>query len=352
MRNFIICLILIIIFPGSCISGGNNIIPESVFENAEHLSASDTIFRISHETPPYAVYVYGDSLMVMWMHNSAEYGHIYSFYNFDDPAHPTPYLAYGASDDKFLSGLLFRHRDTLVSFDVIKQRIAVTDVGLAAANPCYYTPEIKNINFSSQFFIPFRNGLLCLNPDCFPEAEQEFRKDGPRFYTVDSTFVSQPVSEYNSNTVNVVAGIFDINWEKGRIIYADNDINHIEVYDTDFRHLKTLTGFTKYPPKYAFFEIDGIRTFAYHGHVSETYKDMATTADFVYCCFLNTVSKEDKDREDLKSYILKLDWDGNIAASYSIDMYAKTISVSKDNKNLYVYGLDSDGNSVVRYSLQ
>lgn len=323
-------------------------IPDSVFDSAPVIKASDTLDFLSDGSER-DIYVLGDSLLFCREKASAV-NRIYTIYNISDKAE-RKYLKYGPRDGELLSNLTFLHSDTLVTLDVVKKCVYISDLKKAVSDTGY-VPYGGKIVRPPQYLLPFKGRLLCLNPECFPEGEKPFQKNGRRFYMTDSSF-NYPVVKSRYYTMNVVTGLFDINWARNRIIFADGDINKIEVYDTDLNLLKVMRGRNRYVPRYAYFKIDSVYNFAWDEVVPQAYMCSASTEDYFYCCYLDTVLMEDSERNEFCSYILRLDWDGNILDSYKVECYVRTISVSSENgRTLYVYGLGKGGWCVTRYNLK
>lgn len=254
-----------------------------------------------------------------------------------------------AEDGKFMPSIVYRHNDTLLINDVIKRNIYVVSVGdLLSGRRC--PPVAVNVKWSANGILPYRGRFLFLNSECFPEVQDEYRKDGPRFVFTDSSYYYEPPQSRYA-TASVVGGKYDISWSKGRIIFADNDVNRIEVYDTDLNPLRILLGRNRFTPEYACVESGDGYIFAFTGEICEAYRSVASTEDYIYLLYMDSIRKEDEDRDDFCSYVLRLDWDGNIVTSYRLGAYVKSFSVSDNDGCLYALCLDELGYRMLKYNL-
>lgn len=325
-------------------------IPDSVFDRAEVLLPSGELdYKPSGGESQ--IYVFGDTLLLV-CEKLSEAGRLFTVLNLKTGEDLTPdsLFLYGAEDGKLMPSIVYRHRDTLLISDVVKRDIYLISVDdLLAGRKC--PPLASDIKWSANKILPYRGRLLFLNSECFPEVSEEYHKDGPRFAYTDSSYnYEAPQSMYS--TLSVVTGEYDINWSKGRIIFGDDDVNRIEVYDTDLKLLRILMGRNRFMPEYACVQNRDGYIFAYTGEICQAYRAVVSTDEFAYLLYMDSVWIEDEDRDSFCSYVLKMDWNGNIVTSYRIGAYVKSLSVSENDSCLYAFCLDEHGYRILKYDLQ
>lgn len=90
-----------------------------------------------------------------------------------------------------------------------------------------------------------------------------------------------------------------------------------------------------------------------NGSQVESYSQSFCTKNFVYLLY-KAVNGEHPSETYQKVEVFKFDWNGNILCNYKLDMYAYTISVDTEDRNLYASCVDDKtGETIImKYELR
>lgn len=286
------------------------------------------------------VYVYADSVIISvnTVRDAAVKGYFLEIYDMCYGGTQKSLFMYGNEDGRLLSAASYRHRDTLLVYDYIKNDLYTFGVSQLFYDSCNIA--YKETNILTQYFLPYKNRLLCQNPYCFNIGNKKYTNNGRRFIVSDTSFSYKEKKKYSYETVNVVRGTFVINWDVGRIFYADAYHNLVEIYDVeDLSMLSCSVGPEDRKPSYTEYAYGpNIVGLLFYGTIPEAYTDIIDGPKYIYAAYSDGIICDDKDRETFQSYILKFDWDGQCLDVFKINLYIKTLSLSTDGEYIYVYG--------------
>lgn len=323
----------------------NYVLPDDVFEAAEVISPLyDSIMGKKSD-----VYVYADSLIISvnTEREAVERGYFLELYDVRNVDSAKDYFTYGGEDGKLLGATSHMHGDTLLIYDYIKNDLYT--FGIRQLLDGNYS-MCKKTNILTQYFIPYKDRLLCQNPYCFDIGVKKYANEGRRFIVSDTAFAYVEKKKYHYETVNVVRGTFVLNWEVGRIFYADAYRNLVEVYDAEnLSMLSRSVGPEQRKPSYAEYaygpDIVGL---LFYGDIPETYTEVVATSRYIYAVYSGGVICDDDERLVFSSYILKFDWSGQYIDAFKVNIHIKTLSLSEDGQYFYAYGQSSSSEYELR----
>lgn len=254
-------------------------------------------------------------------------------------------LSYGAGEGMFLLPFPRYCPDTLIIMDGPKKQLVFYNLDSLAALSSgpeeIITPG--GIQRATVFptILPYRGRLLALNPYCFRSPDGMIdNHDDRRFILSDST-MTFPELEFKYMTINVAQGNVIAVPDAGKIAYIPPYESHIEIYD--YNTLKKLIDISL-PIDFAneyWTTSDGlvlVQTKA--PGLPDGFLDGNGCKEW-FLCMLTYQGI---------TYMLKLDWNGNLMSSYRFEKGERPsdISLSDDGKHIYLL---HDMRILMQYSL-
>lgn len=341
--NRIFAVIAIILLLSSCNDGSksyNDVKLDNVLlEHAQHIVGEKVDFPFPITTQK--LYVDNDSIVIV-LNRKDKSSYFVELFNINDTNYYKGLIRPGNGPGEMLDITYSFYNDTLLVKDIHKNNIAIIPIHKAISDSSY-TTTLHSSDIMSQFIWPYQDKLLAVNPNCFTSREYGINNDGPRFILSDTNYVYKEDKEYKYDTFNVTGSKFFISYPNNRIVLYMTNEPRIEIYDTDFNLIRTITGpelpeKIKYANYYNFVVYEGGAPFAYSSSCFDS--------EYFYITYYGRFSTREIKFEDFDTYILKFDWDGNFINSYFFDFCIKSISMSNDGRCIYAFGTDHDGESV------
>ena len=319
---------------------GVNIKENSVKLNAEIIKASyDFIYAKNF-------FVYEDSIMIV-LNKPSNYVNFIEFYNIKMGKIINRFITRGNGPGEMLNTLAHIRKNNLYIHDFMANQIVSINIDSVLSFPDYKIE--KPIRFSNNVGSPFvtfyKNDQLIMNcPFYFYDKKMGIDNNAPRFIVTDSKEeISLSLSAHIYYTYNVSQGLIVPNQEKNRLIYASCFLPEIEVYDMELNPIKRIIGPDKLKPSY---RIDG-NQIVFNKIVPYSYTGYYFDKEHLYFSYVGDYFHGDMELKDLKSWILKYDWDGNFIESFDLPEYINGLSKSVEENVFYGRGFDSDGTVVL-----
>ncbi len=347
MRTIIIISLCAILY--SCGSTKNTTITiqESAKENAICLDNHQTLIGKYNEEC--AVYVYKDSTIIQISISEPENGkkHL-NIYKIGNSEPIRSLFTHGRFDSDFLTSMPFIYSDTLVIQDIIREQIAVLSIPELISSP-EYTPTIVESNICTNSILPYRGKFLYLSPYWMNNPPDKYKNEiGDKFLLTDDEF--NEIGEIKRlETLSVTRGMFAVNHKKDRILFFDNYMDIIEIYDYNLHLIKKVVGPDNIQPEYEIGDCNNslVANIIKNGYDTYLMGTISSNKDYVFATY--------KGKSEDRIYIFKFDWNGNFIKSYFTQLGKEVISASvSDNcKYLYLSIINQDRSiSLIKYDIQ
>ncbi len=184
--------------------------------------------------------------------------------------------------------------------------------------------------------------LIELNPYCFKDDGLRIDNGEPRFLLckIGESISCSERFDGKYDAYNVSQGDIVVNQQRDRVLYASLEFDRFEIYDYRLNPLRCVEGPVKLIPRYKV--VNG--SISFNKVVLYSYLAAYPTEDFVYLSYIGDYYR--KRCQELKAYIFKFDWDGNLVESFDAGHYINKISIASDG-TFYCNGYDDDGTAVL-----
>ena len=217
-------------------------------------------------------------------------------------------------------------------YDPLLKRIATLNPR-EAYDSDNYEPLFKSTQIMSQRVMPFGDRVLYINSFSFDGKE-------PRILFTGKDWMGKE-REYEGTYLNVMSGnIFSDN-RMERIGCAMKAFPTIEIMDRKGKPLIKIT-FPHEPWKILTLHHDGFDEYIMDGDFNDCFY-AGCGGESLFC-----VVYDDKDSQ----LVLVFDWEGNILDGFELEGKADRISLSKDEKSLYIWEHSGEDDVLNRYSLK
>ena len=343
------------------------VIDQAVLDSATVLVVDSTDQRFASLTDANMMLVYKDSLLIV-SHSEQAYGEpIISLYDRGNPLRRLAnYIPRGSDTDEMVACRIHLAGDELFVSDCYY-------TGRYCSIPLKKLPPADELQLSVSgveergvAIAPFRDGLLVENPQCFSDDEAGIHNDVPRLLHFRNGQCLNPHEPVTFQVADVNTGA-DIHYNESceRICFVSHRQPLAEFYDDSLHLVHSLTLQSDDLQK---IHIGKPQTTMHQSrHRGETGRGISATFDQTQRvvgagsqlhAFLCSAADEEHiylvycgklfgyDYHTYPSYILVLDWNGNLTASYRYDRWIQAISPSKRQGDFYltVYA-DDDCNS-------
>ena len=376
MKNVLKIIAVVISFAAASCADANKtspdgirttVIDQAVLDSATVLVVDSTDQRFASLTDANMMLVYKDSLLIV-SHSEQAYGEpIISLYDRGNPLRRlVNYIPRGSDTDEMVACRIHLAGDELFVSDCYY-------TGRYCSIPLKKLPPADELQLSVSgveergvAITPFRDGLLVENPQCYSDDEAGIHNDVPRLLHFRNGRCLNPHEPVTFQVADVNTGA-DIHYNESceRICFVSHRQPLVEFYDDSLHLVHSLTLQSDDLQK---IHIGKPQTTMHQSrHRGETGRGISATFDqtqrvvgagsqlhaflcsaandkhiyLVYCGKLFGY-----DYHTYPSYILVLDWDGNLVDSYRYDRWIQAISPSKRQGDFYltVYA-DDDCNS-------
>lgn len=325
----------------------------------------DTIYLGHDFISAQKFYVYHDSILIVGNRQTTTTCFV-EVYNLSTQKMIAQLYPKGNGHGEVLSCIMALSGNTLIIDDFMKSQYAFVDLDSLLQNPFYSVLPQRHPQAQVSMITPFGEKYLVENQYCFScskeqifegkeSIEQGIENGVPRFIVLDSlseetdiSDVSDDDAKYKYWTRNVaVDGHFVVNPIDSRVLYASFRKAEIEVYDAELSVKKVLKGPFEFVGNYAIKHIsnDDLPLVMCHQSVPYAYLGYAyNQGDDVCFLYIGDFLKLGASEDSFKSYIVVVDWDGNLKKFMHVDKYLTSISKSYADENVY-YGMvhNNDG---------
>lgn len=349
------------------------VIDQTVLDSATVLVIDSTERRFDYMPGANPMLVYKDSILIV-SRSEQNYGEpILSLYDRGNPLrHLGDYIPRGSDDD-----------------EMVACRIQIAGDGLFVSD-CYYTGRYCTIGLRKPLIpaddlhlspsgveergvaaVPFRDGLIVENPQCYANDEAGIRNDVPRllYYRQGRCLTPQETVAYQVADVNTGADIHYSTTHQ-RVCFVSHRQPLVEFYDDSLHLVHSLTmqsgGSQKIHignPQTVMHQQrqrgetgPGIRatfdkTQRVVGAGSQFHAFLCSAADEEHIYLVYCGKMFAHDYHTYPSYILVLDWSGNLEATYRFDRWIQAISPSTETGVFYLTVYADDDSSSARMKL-
>ena len=343
------------------------VIDQTVLDSATVLVIDSADQRFAHIVNSNQMLVYQDSLLIV-SHSQKTYGEpIISLYDRSNPLRRLAnYIQRGSDTDEMVAcGIHIAGDELFVSDSYYTGRYCSIPLKkLPPADELHLSPS--GVEERGVAITPFRDGLLVENPQCYSNEEAGIHNDVPRLLHFRNGRCLNPHEPVSFQVADVNTGA-DIHYNESceRICFVSHRQPLVEFYDDSLHLVHSLT-----------FQSDDLQkihigkpqnTMHQRHSRGETGRGISATFDQTQRvvgagsqlhAFLCSAADDEHiylvycgklfghDYHTFPSYILVLDWDGNLMATYRYDRWIQAISPSVEAGTFYltVYA-DDDCNS-------
>lgn len=357
----------------------NHVIDQAVLDSATVLVVDSTDHRFEHLPNANGMLVYKDSLLIVSRSFQAFGEPILSLYDLGNSMHHLgDYIPRGSDIDEMVA----------CGIQIIGDGLFVND--------CYYTKRYCTIDLRKPLLpadrlhlshsgveergvaaVPFQDGLLVENPQCYSNDEAGIHNDVPRllFYRQGRCLTPQEHVTYQVADVNTGADLH-YNAAHHRVCFVSHCQPLVEFYDDSLQLVRRLTLPSDGAAK---IHVGAARTTMHQqrarrdrasainatfektqrvvGAGSQLHAFLCSAADDEYIYLVYCGKLFGFDFHTYPTYILVLDWNGMLVEAYQFNRWVQEISPSMERGNFYltVYAddtHDSAGMKLVKVSPQ
>lgn len=367
MKNVLkIAAVLISFAATSCANDGKAsydgirtiVIDQSVLDSATVLVVDSTDRRFEHIDGAGTMLVYKDSLLITTNKIQAYGEPIISFYDGSDPLrHLVDYIHRGSDTDEMVAcGITIIGDNLFVSDSYYTHRYCTISLQKPLLPPDELHLLASGVEDRGVAIAPFHDGLIVENPQCYSNDGAGIHNDVPRLlhYRKGRCLNPHEPVSFQVEDVNTGADIH-YNESRKRICFMSNNEPFVEFYDDSLRLIHRMTLPSEklpkiyvYPPKTTMHqkrnrgETDrGMsatfdKTQKVVGAENQLHAFLCSAADDEYIYLVYCGKRLAPDFHIYTSYILVLDWGGNLVDTYRFDRWVAGISPSKEKGRFYL----------------
>lgn len=289
-------------------------------------------------------FVYNDSVLVV-INKPKKDNPFVVFHNLNTDRNIAKYINLGNGPGEMLNCIAHIRGSNLYVHDFVKNTLSVIDVdSVLLYRECYkLRPFIRfSDTVGSPFVTMYGSGkLIMLNPYCFTDKSLKIDNRQPRFIVLESD--KDPYLTLNGKlyyAYNVSQGVIIPDVNRDRVIFASCFKSEIEFYDSGLNPILKISGPDKLTPSYRFNTNSDI---IFNKTVPYSYMGYCVDEDSIYLSYVGDYFTEDKPLRDFDSWIIEINWNGDIGKIYHSPEYIKTISKSVDKDVFYGRGFNEEG---------
>lgn len=359
--------------PESSEDSMTSIIDQTALDSATVLVADSTGYWFAHVSDAHVMLVYHDSLLIV-SNSGQTYGKpIISIYDKGDPLHHLiDYIPRGSDIDEMIACRIQITEDELFVNDCYNTRryctIGLRKPLLPADNLHLSHSGVEDRGVAA---IPFQEGLLVENPQCYANDEAGIYNDVPRLLHYRQGRCLTPMEPVTYQVADVNTGA-DIHYNKTRhrVCFVSHRQPLVEFYDDSLRlihrlilqsedaqnihiggiqttmHQKRSRGETEAVIRATF---DKTQRVVGAGNQLHAFLCSATDTEYIYLVYCG--KRFSYDFHNYPTYILVLDWNGELVDTYRFDRWIQAISPSLEKGTFYLTVYADDKHSSAQMKL-
>lgn len=352
----------------------STVIKKEMLDTAKVLVMDSTEHRFDQLSDISQVLVYHDSLIITSNKYKAYGEPIVSIYEGNTPLrHLADYIPRGADAGEMVASEMLITGDKLFIYDSFYSRRYVT-IPLHKPLPPAENLQLSNSGVEERgvAMVPFRDGVLVENPQCYTNEEVGIHNDVPRllYYKQGKCQTPQAPVVYQVADVNTGANLH-YSAKQHRVCFISNLYSLVEFYDDSLRLVHRVT-----IPS-GEYESQEVLVYAptmtMHQKKNNKDRSASTNATFdktqrvvgageQFHAFLCSYADDDYiylaycgkrfgfNFHTYPSFILVLDWQGNLIDTYRFNRWIEALSPSSERGTFYltVYDDDDSDNAKMR----
>lgn len=293
-----------------------------------------------------ALFVYRDSILIV-LNKNVDDAHAIELYDLSDCRTIARLYRFGSGTDGLLSAEAVLNGNRLIVNDSIRSQVVTLNIDSVLRNHRYAPPPLRYGKIGAPKAVPFYDDLLVENPDFFHNKDMRIRQGDSRFIVMKQGESYTANKSYKYYTKHLaVNGQILVDEEKGRVLYGRLYESLLEVYDSDLRLIRSVSGPMNIVPNYRFEGTGGYYRIEFKHPIPYAYLNCCADADYVYLVYAGGYLKKEAAMNSLSHWILKFDWEGNFVQSYRAGMAVLSLSKSVRDADAF-YAAVSDENGQV-----
>ena len=298
--------------------------------------SAEEILRIPKDSVTYAVIV-DDLLCLFDNHRNREHTPTIRISEISSPEDYKGFIEYGIEAEQVAMPFFNQSGGKISIYDPLLGKVSVLNVQEAYQEEGY-EPVFKNTAIISQRVCPFGDRVVFINSFAFEGNE-------PLVMISDENWSTKQRDNLGTY-LNVMSGVLFTDHEQTRIGYARREIPELVIFDNKAKPLFKLT-FPHTPWRFQKFEQnDG--SFEYLREINQNFKECVYTG----CGGEDLFSLVYDDEKGNDQVVLIFNWEGDIVDGFRTDGTIQKVSLSKDEKSLYIWERIGEDDVLNRYSLK
>lgn len=252
-------------------------------------------------------------------------------------------ITHGNGPGEMLQVSVNVNHGTLIVEDIQKKSVAFIEIDSLLIDPNYTINFERYKNRCGGINKDLGGNLLFENPYYFETTKLDINNDVNRFFHESDNIEG---FELGMNTSNVTYGRIITNPSRGKIVYLSLYYPVIEFYNRELELSKTIIGPDDFSEQdFSIIQSEeNIPEVIFKKTIPYAYIAFSDSDDFFYVSYVGEMLESRQiRRREMKSYIFKYDWDGDLVEAYSTDQYLCTLSCNDRNDFIYASSYDSDG---------
>ena len=348
--KYIFNLLVLMFFVGSCSKDVNNSVERlnaDTLEKSIHLDAEVVDYDFFNDSAVYGknYLVYNDSILIIAKRDNIN-GCLLSILDLKTKKDLYRSFNRGNGHNEILGIDIRLTNNNLIINDWVKQQVVSLSLDSILINPNYQVDLVKHSQ-SVPIVFPLGEGVVYANPMCFSDRHLGIRQSPPQFprlvYVADAS-VDPLIKESEFFTGNVAGG-GNIVIGDDMIVYMSPHQSYLEFYHRNNMQLfKKIEGPLTLDVEYAVMKMGNLKNVVFKRRIPYSYTNYCCDDNYIYVTYIGDYLSAGKKMSDLKSYILKFSWDGELIKTYSTDYYLFSISKGKADDVFYATTLGKDDN--------
>lgn len=349
-----------------------SVIEKEMLDTAKVLVVDSTDHRFDLFGDVSQVLVYQDSLVIAFNKYKAYGEPLISIYEGDAPLrHLADYIPRGAEAGEMVASRMLIAGDNLFIYDSFYSRRYVT-IPLHKPLPPAGSLQLSNSGVEERgvAMVPFQGGVLVENPQCYTNKEVGIHNDVPRllYYKQGKCQTPQAPVAYQVADVNTGADLH-YSAKQRRVCFISHLYSFVEFYDDSLRLVHRVTipsgehesqEVLVYPAAMTMYQrrknkdrsastnatFDKTQRVVGAGEQFHAFLCSYADDDYIYLAYCG--KRFNFDFHTYPSFILVLDWQGNLVDTYRFNRWIEALSPSSEPDAFYLSVFADDGHESAR----